>query len=109
MRAMVLTRQGAGALDVVERADPQPRSGEVLVRVHACGACRTALHIVDDERPAVRVPIVPGHEVIGTIEALGAGVSGLERGARVGIPWLACSCGTCEYCTTGRENLCERA
>jgi propanol-preferring alcohol dehydrogenase len=109
MRAMVLTRQGAGSLDVAERADPQPRSGEVLVRVHACGVCRTDLHLVDDELPAVRVPIVPGHEVIGTIEALGAGVSGLERGARVGIPWLACSCGTCEYCTTGRENLCERA
>jgi propanol-preferring alcohol dehydrogenase len=81
----------------------------VLIEVAACGVCRTDLHLVDDELPHVRVPIVPGHEVIGRVSRIGADVSDLREGQRVGVPWLAWACGTCEYCRTGRENLCARA
>jgi propanol-preferring alcohol dehydrogenase len=109
MRAMVLTRRGAGMLEAVERPRPPIGASDVLVRVHACGVCRTDLHLVDDELPNVRVPVVPGHEIIGTIEQLGPEVAGLRRGQRVGVPWLGYSCGRCVFCTSGRENLCERA
>lgn len=109
MRAMALTRRGAGELDAVERPIPEVGASDVLVRVRACGVCRTDLHLVDDELPGVRVPIVPGHEVIGLVEAVGSGVNHLTTGMRVGIPWLGFSCGECRYCRSGRENLCERA
>lgn len=85
---------------------PCPGPGEVLVRVRACGVCRTDLHVVDGEIPA-RYPIVPGHEIVGEIAALGLGVQGFSIGMRVGIPWLGHACGTCAYCREGRENLCD--
>jgi propanol-preferring alcohol dehydrogenase len=107
MRAMVLNRPH-GPLELVEREVPHPGPGQLLVRVRACGVCRTDLHVVDDELPAVRHPIVPGHEVVGDVVARGAGTTRAE-GARVGIPWLGWTCETCDYCRTGRENLCDAA
>lgn len=87
----------------------QPRSGELLLKVHACGVCRTDLHVVDGELPHPKLLLVPGHEVIGTVVALGEGVDHFRVGDRVGVPWLGYACGTCEYCCTARENLCESA
>ena len=109
VHAMVLTRRGAGVLEANERSVPEPGLGQVLVRVRACGVCRTDLHLVDDELPDVRVPIVPGHEVVGTVERVGEHVTLVEAGQRVGVPWLGFSCGQCQYCVEGRENLCVRA
>jgi propanol-preferring alcohol dehydrogenase len=88
---------------------PEPRHGEVLVAVHACGVCRTDLHLVDGELPDCRLPVVPGHEIVGTVAEVGAGVTALRAGERVGIPWLGWTCGHCAYCTSGRENLCAHA
>ncbi|HQR51826.1 MAG TPA: zinc-dependent alcohol dehydrogenase family protein, partial [Burkholderiales bacterium] len=88
---------------------PQPGAGEVLVRVHACGVCRTDLHVVDGELTHPKLPLVPGHEIVGTVQALGSGVEQLAIGQRVGIPWLGHTCGRCDYCRAGRENLCDRA
>jgi alcohol dehydrogenase, propanol-preferring len=93
--------------DRVAVRDPGPQ--EVLVRVLACGVCRTDLHVVDGELPDVPYPITPGHEIVGRIERVGSRVSGLQPGARVGIPWLAETCGVCEFCRRGLENLCELA
>jgi alcohol dehydrogenase, propanol-preferring len=106
MYAMVLAARGA-PLTLQERPDPIPGSGEVRVKVHACGVCRTDLHVVDGELPDLSYPIVPGHEVVGRIDALGEGVSGLQVGLRVGVPWLGHTCGTCPYCRMGKENLCD--
>ena len=106
MHAMMLQRPGA-ALEWTELPDPVPGPGEIRVRVLACGVCRTDLHVVDGELPHPVLPIVPGHEIVGRIEALGAGVGGLALGQRVGIPWLGRTCGVCEYCGSGRENLCD--
>jgi propanol-preferring alcohol dehydrogenase len=100
---------GGSPLTGVERAIPAPAPGEVLVRVAACGICRTDLHIVEGELPLVRSPIVPGHQAVGRVERVGAGVGERRVGDRVGIAWLRSTCGTCPYCRTGRENLCERA
>jgi propanol-preferring alcohol dehydrogenase len=91
----------------VELADPQPRAGEVRVAVAACGVCRTDLHVVDGELPHPKLPIIPGHEVVGRVDAVGAGVTGLAAGMRVGIPWLGHTCGSCPYCLQGSENLCD--
>lgn len=88
---------------------PQPGPGEVLVRVQACGVCRTDLHIVDGELPPHLQPLVPGHEVVGAVAGLGAGVDRFRLGQRIGIPWLGWTCGNCKYCLSNRENLCERA
>ncbi len=107
MRAMVLEAVGR-PLVMCERADPVPGPGEILVRVAACGVCRTDLHVVDGELPDVRTPIVPGHEIVGHVEALGSGVAGFALGERVGVPWLGSTCGVCEFCRSGRENLCDR-
>jgi alcohol dehydrogenase, propanol-preferring len=107
MQAMVLERVGE-PLKFVERPDPQPGDGEVRVRVAACGVCRTDLHVVDGELRNPKLPIVPGHEIVGRIDALGRGVDTLEAGMRVGIPWLGQTCGRCRYCREGRENLCDR-
>src|ERR1043166_1621943 len=107
MRAMVLTAPGA-ALTMQARPDPAPGTGEVRVKVSACGVCRTDLHVVADELPDIRYPIVPGHEVVGRIDAVGAGVTDLKRGMRVGVPWLGWTCGHCVYCAGGQENLCDR-
>src|SRR5262245_58274444 len=106
MRAMILARPGAGAVQAAERPIPVPSTTEVLVRVVACGVCRTDLHIVDGELPAIATPIVPGHEIVGVVERVGDGVTELAVGDRVGIPWLGYSCGRCVYCVSGRENLC---
>jgi len=96
-------------LIAVERAVPQPAPGEVLVRVAACGICRTDLHIVEGELPLVRSPIIPGHQVVGRVERVGVGVGERRAGDRVGIAWLRSTCGVCRHCRLGRENLCERA
>jgi propanol-preferring alcohol dehydrogenase len=106
---MVLTRPGAGALEACERDVPVALPGEVLVRVRACGVCRTDLHVVDGELPDPALPIVPGHEIVGIVEQLGDGVTHLAKGDRVGIPWLGYACDACAYCRSGRENLCEEA
>jgi propanol-preferring alcohol dehydrogenase len=103
---MVLKKIGA-ALEWTELADPQPGSGEIRVKVAACGVCRTDLHVVDGELPNPKIPIIPGHEIVGRIDLLGAGVEGLKIGERVGIPWLGHTCGICPYCLDHRENLCD--
>ena len=107
MRAMVLHRAHE-RLVMEERADPSPGPGQVRVRVEACGVCRTDLHVVDGELPNPKLPIVPGHEIVGRIDAVGAGV-GLKLGARVGVAWLGHTDGTCPYCRSDRENLCDAA
>ena len=107
MHAMMLTRRGA-PLEWVELPDRQPGPGQIRLRVLACGICRTDLHVVDGELPDVRLPVIPGHEIVGTIDAIGPGVEGLRLGERVGIPWLAETCGACSYCLSGHENLCDR-
>lgn len=94
-------------LRTLERPSPQP--GEILVRVSTCGVCRTDLHVVDDELEGGQLPITPGHEIIGHVEALGSGVEHFEVGQRVGIPWLGRTCGQCAYCERGEENLCDAA
>jgi len=104
---MVLNRPGE-RLEWTERPDPQPAPGEIRVRVLACAVCRTDLHVVDGELPDIRFPVIPGHQIVGRIDALGAGVSTLDIGQRVGIPWLGHTCGACFYCRTGHENLCDR-
>jgi len=96
-------------LQLAERASREPGPGELALRVHACGVCRTDLHIMDGELPPVRSPIVPGHEIVGAVTALGPGVSGFALGDRVGVPWLGWTCGECFYCRSGRENLCDQA
>ena len=108
MRAMVYRGDGR-PLALEERPVPKPGAGEVLVRVSACGVCRTDLHVVDGDLTEPRLPVVPGHEVVGRIAALGAGVERFREGERVGIPWLGWTCGTCRYCRSGRENLCPDA
>jgi propanol-preferring alcohol dehydrogenase len=105
---MVLHEAGT-PLRLEERAVPAPAADQVLVRVKACGVCRTDLHVVDGELPDPKLPLVPGHEVVGTVAALGKGVGRFEAGQRVGIPWLGWTCGDCRFCRAGRENLCERA
>ena len=109
MRAMVLARPGAGALERVDRPIPVPPPGHVLIRVSACAVCRTDLHVVDGELPHPSIPVVPGHEIVGRVERVGESVDGLAVGDRVGVPWLASSCGSCEYCRRGQENLCRNA
>jgi propanol-preferring alcohol dehydrogenase len=104
---MVLDAPGR-PLRPAELPEPEPGPGEVRVRVHACGVCRTDLHILDGEVRGSRLPIVLGHQVVGTVEAAGEG-AGHRTGSRVGIPWLGWTCGVCRYCRSGRENLCTRA
>jgi len=106
MHAMMLKKLRT-ALEWTDLADPQPGPGEIRVKVAACGVCRTDLHVVDGELPDPKVPIIPGHEIVGRIELIGAGVEGLSVGERVGIPWLGHTCGVCPYCAEGRENLCD--
>ena len=108
MRAMVY-RGGGRPLALEERPVPEPGAGEVLVRVAACGVCRTDLHVVDGDLTEARLPVVPGHEIVGRVAAVGPGVERFGEGERVGIPWLGWTCGTCRYCRSGRENLCPDA
>lgn len=107
-RAMVSERVGRPLIRC-ERASPPLGAGEIRLKVKACGVCRTDLHLVDGELPVRNDVVVPGHEVVGRVIELGAGVTRWQPGDRVGVPWLAWACGTCDYCRRGRENLCERA
>ena len=107
MHAMVLAAPGA-PLRFEPRENPAPDPGDVRVMVSACAVCRTDLHVVDGELPGIAYPIVPGHEVVGRVDALGPGVTSLKIGQRVGVPWLGSTCGDCSYCRSGRENLCDR-
>jgi len=107
MHAMVLKKLKTD-LAWTELADPQPGPGEIRVKVLACGVCRTDLHVVDGELPDPKIPIIPGHEIVGRIDGIGAGVEGRGLGERVGIPWLGHTCGICPYCLGGEENLCDR-
>jgi len=107
MKAMVLNRLRT-PLAWTELPDPQPGPDEIRVRVLACGVCRTDLHVVDGELPKPQLPIIPGHEIVGRIDAIGKSVHGLTIGERVGIPWLGHTDGTCPYCLMQRENLCDQ-
>jgi propanol-preferring alcohol dehydrogenase len=109
MKTMSLVKFGLGHVDSVETEKPIPRPSEVLVKVLACGVCRTDLHVVDGELPKPTIPVVPGHEIVGRIESIGRDVTTLMPGMRIGIPWLGWSCGVCEFCRSGRENLCAQA
>ena len=109
MRAMTLDAPRTPLRLDERRNPPQPGPREVLIRVHACGVCRTDLHIVDGELTHPKLPLVPGHEIVGTVAAVGATVEHLRQGDRVGVPWLGWTCGECAYCRSGRENLCARA
>ncbi len=108
MRAMIF--DGAGTpLRIADVPVPEPGAGEVLLKVHACGICRTDLHIVDGELTEPKLPLIPGHQIVGSVVRSGAGVDRFAEGTRVGVPWLGATCGTCRHCTSGRENLCDRA
>ncbi|MBX6322451.1 MAG: zinc-dependent alcohol dehydrogenase family protein [Rhodospirillaceae bacterium] len=108
MRAMVLAAPGR-PLALSEVPAPTPGPGQVLVEIHACGVCRTDLHVVDGELPDPKLPLVPGHEAVGAVRRTGPGVEEPAVGTRVGIPWLGFTCGACTFCREGRENLCEAA
>jgi propanol-preferring alcohol dehydrogenase len=108
MRAMLLDA-ARSPLRLAEVPQPEPGPGQVLVRVRACGVCRTDLHVVDGELTDPKLPLVLGHEIVGTVAATGDGVGSVAVGDRVGVPWLGWTCGECEYCRSGRENLCPRA
>lgn len=108
MRAMVCEAVKR-PLVAIERSMPDAGPGQVLIKVHACGVCRTDLHLVDGELPHPRLPVVPGHEIVGRIEAMGPGVDRFAMSQRVGVPWLGWTCGTCAQCRGGRENLCPDA
>ncbi len=107
MKAAVLGT--SGALRILDVPSPEPGPGAIRLRVLACGVCRTDLHILDGELPAHRRPLIPGHQIVGVVDALGEGVREARIGDHAGASWLAWSCGSCPYCTSGRENLCERA
>lgn len=106
MRAMVLREVGA-PLVLETRPDPLPGLGEIRVRVEACAVCRTDLHVVDGDLPNPKLPVIPGHEIVGVVDRVGEGVDRLAFGDRVGVPWLGHTCGGCAYCAAGRENLCD--
>jgi len=112
MRAQQLSAPAPAAerpLELVERPDPEPGPGEVRVAVSACGCCRTDLHVIEGDLDLVHLPVVPGHQVVGTVDALGEGCDRIGLGERVGVPWLHHTCGHCEFCLRGEENLCEHA
>jgi propanol-preferring alcohol dehydrogenase len=108
MRAMVLEAPGS-PLKLTELPVPEPSARQLRLRVLACGVCRTDLHIVDGELTEPKLPLVPGHEIVGRVEAVGAEVEGFAVGDRVGVPWLGSTDGTCPYCRNGEENLCDSA
>ena len=105
---MILDEPGR-PLKAAELPQPEPGPGQVLVAVSACGVCRTDLHIVDGELPEPKLPLVPGHQIVGTVSGTVPGAERFRPGDRVGVPWLGWTCGECRYCTTSRENLCDRA
>ena len=108
MHSMILRARG-DRLALVDAPRPEPGPGQMLLRVHACGVCRTDLHVVDGDLPHGKLPIIPGHEVVGSVVACGSAVSDYRAGDRVGVPWLGFTCGVCEYCERGQENLCDHA
>ena len=108
MKAMQLAAPRT-ALRLADLPTPRPGPGQLLIKVHACGVCRTDLHVVDGDLTGGKLPIVPGHEIVGTVVEKGAGVERFAIGERVGVPWLGYTCGTCGYCASGRENLCDAA
>ena len=108
MKAMVI-REQRRPLEELELPDPRPEAGQLLIRVHACGICRTDLHIVDGELTEPKLPLVPGHQIVGRVEEIGSDAGRFSKGDRVGVPWLGWSCGKCEFCRKGQENLCDRA
>lgn len=109
MHAMILREAAAGKVEAAEMPLPEPVPGQIRLKVQACGVCRTDLHVVDGELPEPKLPVVPGHEIVGRVDALGEGVECFTLGQRVGVPWLGFSCGICDYCRSGRENLCGEA
>src|SRR6185369_9830536 len=109
MLAMIYEGGGTGVLRECVLPIPTPGHGQIRIRVHACAVCRTDLHVVDGDLPDAKIPLVPGHEIVGVVEAIGADVHDLAPGDRVGIPWLGFACGACEWCSSGRENLCPAA
>jgi len=108
MRAMILEAPGT-PLRLADLPVPKPNSSQVLLRIHACSVCRTDLHIVDGELTQPKLPLVPGHQIVGTVEATGDRVEQFARGDRVGVPWLGHTCNHCRYCLSDRENLCDYA
>ncbi len=111
MKAMVLQQPrpaGENPLALADRPVPEPAAGELRLRVRSCGVCHTDLHTVEGDLALPRLPLVPGHQVVAVVDELGAGVARFRPGDRVGVPWLHASCGTCEYCLSGRENLCDQ-
>lgn len=108
MLAMLLEKPGQ-PLNVVDLPVPEPGVGQIRIKVRACGVCRTDLHIVDGDLPDPKLPIIPGHEIVGVVDKLGEGVERFGLGDRVGVPWLGWTCGKCQYCASGRENLCDFA
>jgi propanol-preferring alcohol dehydrogenase len=108
MRAMIL-RQPGEPLVLAQRPAPEPGPQQVRLRVAACGLCRTDLHIVDGELREAKLPLIPGHQIVGVVDGIGAAVSGVALGERLGVPWLGGACGTCRFCQSGQENLCADA
>jgi propanol-preferring alcohol dehydrogenase len=108
MKAMVLDAPRR-PLRLADLPDPAPGPGQVLLRVHACGICRTDLHVVDGELPDPKLPVIPGHQIVATVAAAGPGATRFALGDRVGVPWLGATCGRCDFCRSGRENLCDHA
>ena len=108
MKAMVLKKQGE-PLELMDIEKPEPGKGEVLLKVHVCGVCRTDLHVVDGDLKEPKLPLVPGHQIVGEVEKVGEDVTGYKIGDRVGVPWLGYTCGECFYCREGQENLCDKA
>jgi propanol-preferring alcohol dehydrogenase len=108
MRAMILVapKEPLAELSVPE---PQPAPGEIVVEVHTCAVCRTDLHIIDGDLPTTKLPLIPGHQIVGRVAGAGHGVKRFKVGDRVGVPWMGRTCGVCDYCTSGAENLCDRA
>jgi propanol-preferring alcohol dehydrogenase len=106
---MALTRPRSGCVEAIEKTTTTPGPGQIAVTVLACGVCRTDLHVVDGDLPSAAIPIIPGHEIVGRVESVGAGVSAFTPGDRVGIPWLGYACGQCDFCRSERENLCPNA
>lgn len=107
MKAMVFHAVGQ-PLTMEERPNPEPGAGQIRVHIEACAVCRTDLHVVDGDLTHPKLPLIPGHEIVGIVDAVGAGVKSLSIGERVGVPWLGHACGECPYCIEGNENLCDR-
>ncbi len=112
MKAMVLAKPddvSRGPLQFQDRSAPVPKAGELLVKIHVCAVCRTDLHVVEGELPNIALPLIPGHQAVGTVAQVGSAVTGVKEGDRIGIAWLQGTCERCEFCTSGRENLCAKA